>query len=114
MEAPTTPISPAPFQQQLLPSPPSLASPIITVPPSPPTTTPISPAPFQQQLSVTATPIPPSYPSVDTTPPDTIITSAIDNSTGLNVQNGGEITASNSITLIFGGIDDSGIYRTQL
>jgi hypothetical protein len=116
----TTPIPPAPFQE-LLPSPPSLSSPIITVqpsPPSPPATTPIPPpAPFQQQLSVTESPlpsvtespIPSSYPSVDTTPPDTIITSAIDNSTGLNVVNGGGITAANSITLIFEGIDDSGI-----
>ena len=94
----TTPIPPAPFQE-LLPSPPSLASPIITVPPPP----------FQQQLSVTETPIPSSYPSVDTTPPDTIITSAIDNSTGLNMVNGGGITPANSITLIFEGIDDSGI-----
>jgi hypothetical protein len=105
----TTPIAPAPLQE-LLPSPPSLASPTIPVPPSPPATTPIlPPAPFQQQLSVTETPLPSSYPSVDTTPPDTIITSAIDNSTGLNMVNGGGITAANSITLIFEGIDDSGI-----
>jgi hypothetical protein len=108
MDALTTPITPAPFQE-LLPSPPSLASPIITVPPSPPTTTPVPPVPFQQQLSVTATPIPSSYPSLYTTPPDTIITSDIDNSTGLNMVNGGGITAINSITLIFEGIDDSGI-----
>jgi hypothetical protein len=109
MDVPTTtPMLPVPFQE-LLPSPPSLASPIITVPPSPPATTPIPPAPFQQQLSVTATPIPSSYPSVDTTPPDTIITSAIDNSTGLNILNGGGITSTNSITLTFEGIDDSGI-----
>jgi hypothetical protein len=108
MDAPTTRIAPVPFQE-LLPSPPSLVSPIITVPPFPLTTTPIPPAPFQQQLSVTATPIPSSYPSVDTTPPETIITSAIDNSTGLNIVSGGGITATNSITLIFEGIDDSGI-----
>ena len=105
MDALTTPITPAPFQE-LLPSPPSLASPIITVPPSPPTTTPVPPVPFQQQLSVTATPIPSSYPSVDTTPPDTIITSAIDSSTGLDIQNGGSISLSSSIIFAFRATDD--------
>jgi hypothetical protein len=108
----TTPMPPIPFQQELLPSPPSLASPTITVRPLPPPTTPIPPIPFQQQLlpsppATTSMPIPSSY--LDTTPPDSVITSAIDNSTGLNLQIGGGTTASNLITLIFGGIDDSGI-----
>jgi hypothetical protein len=56
-------------------------------------------------------PTPSSYSYLDTTPPDSVITSAIDNSTGLNLQIGGGTTASNLITLIFGGIDDSGYYR---
>ena len=50
-----------------------------------------------------------SYSYLDTTLPDSVITSAIDDSTGLNLQIGGGTTASNLITLIFGGIDDSGI-----
>jgi hypothetical protein len=78
----TTLMPPIPFQQQLLPSPPATSS-----------------MPFPSS----------SYSYFDTTPPDSVITSAIDNSTGLNLQIGGGTTASNVITLIFGGIDDSGI-----
>jgi hypothetical protein len=43
-----------------------------------------------------------------TNPPDTFITSAIDNSTRLSIQNG-PITTSDSITLTFWGIGDLGI-----
>ena len=45
-----------------------------------------------------------------TNPPDTFITSAMDNSTELNIQNGPITTStSNSITLTFSGTDDLGI-----
>ena len=46
---------------------------------------------------------------LDVTPPDTIVTSVIDDSTGLSIQNGGTISSSSSITLTFEGVDDLGI-----
>ena len=88
---PTTPTTPS-SQQQLSPQ---------TLPTTP--TTPSS----QQQLSPQTLPTTPAYP-LDITPPDTIITSAIDNNTGMNIQNTGT-AALNSITFTFEGVDDSGI-----
>ena len=44
--------------------------------------------------------------ALDTTPPDTIITSAIDSSTGLDIQNGGSTSLSSSIIFAFRATDD--------
>ena len=57
-----------------------------------------------QQLSDYPLVVPPSV--SDSSPPDTTITSAIDSSTGLDTQNGGSISLSNSIIFAFRATDD--------
>jgi hypothetical protein len=57
-----------------------------------------------QQLSDYTLVVPPSV--SDSSPPDTTITSAIDSSTGLEPQDGGSISLSNSIIFAFRATDD--------